>query len=166
MSVLGDEQFDYIERECGIRVDAERRRDINQTIEYWSQALMPERTLRSRRAPGRKDRESKRKRRLQFVMELALHYEVAGGRPEQQKNWDRPPASEMPIAMSGFPLFLKTIYLALPEHARPVNEATFIRDAELLGFNRDPTKDRRGGSLARAAYLLRTMTAWRRPPSD
>lgn len=157
MSSLDDGQFDVIESECLIRFDAERRREINRTIEYWSGALMPPMGRRSPRAPGRKDREGKRKRRLGLVYELALHYEIAGEQPKQQRNWDRGETNR-----TGFARFLELVYLTLPQHARPPSVDTFVRDAERLGFS-DSLADRRGGSAARAAYILRTVTAWRDP---
>lgn len=182
---LDAERFARIEEHCKVQFDESLRQSLNECIAYWGGELAKPYTYRGPRLPrhggeqkaGKKQREGSRKRRQAFLMELALHFEIAGGKPGVN-GWNR----EMGEA-TGFAIFLLEIYDILPEAARPrtkrdrlPNAETFVRDSELLaravaenraevlalGFRDDPRLHTPGGSIARAGYMLQTMTAWRR----
>lgn len=138
-----------------------RRHDIlchmNESIFYWIDKVATPRRPTSTLAPHiRPYRFSRRKRRLKLLRELHLYYEILGGHPSHC-GWKRDE-----IGRDGFAKFLEIIYGVLPPNSRPPTVETFVRDAEHLGFNSDPRLDARGGCVARAEYILRTITAWRR----
>jgi len=175
---LDAERFARIEEDCNVQFDESLRQSLNECIAYWGGELAKPYTYRGPRLPrhggeqkaGKKQREGSRKRRQAFLMELALHFEVAGGKPGVN-GWNREAGKA-----TGFARFLLEIYNVLPEAGRPPNAETFVRDSELmaktvannraavlaLGFNDDPSLHTPGGSIARAGYMLQTMTAWRR----
>lgn len=154
--------FDLVESECSGReqrviFDEKLRDSLNECLAYWSQELArPYRFTSPLAAHHQGIRTSKRKRRLPFVYELALHFEIAGGVPKHN-GWNRDYGKVV-----GFARFLELVYGVLPESAKPKGVDTFIRDAEHIGLSPDFLKDQRGGSKTRAAYLLDTATAWRR----
>lgn len=83
-----------------------------------------------------------------------MHYEIAGGRP-RHNGWNRSSGQ-----LTGFAYFLEAVYTILPSNVRPPTVASFVRDAEHLGFSDNPWLDQRAGSPARAACLLSQKTAW------
>lgn len=175
---LDAERFSRIEKDCKVQFNEDLRKSLNECITFWSGQLAEPEQFKSPLAPHLKDqRQGARKRRQPFVMELALHYEIAGGEPGVN-GYNR----EIGKA-TAFARFLMEIYDVLPDAARPRPKRgeqprveTFIRDSELLakgvadnrrevlalGFADDPRLHTPGGSVARAEYLLRTMTDWRR----
>jgi hypothetical protein len=181
---LDAERFSRIEKDCKVQFSEDLRKSLNECIAFWSSHLAEAEQFKSPLAPHlrepkhgqRKRRQGARKRRQPFFNELALHYEAAGGKPEV-KGYDRDAGK-----VRGFAQFLLEVYDVLPEAARPRAKKgeppkveTFIRDSELmaksvadnreaalaLGF-KDPRLNTPGGSVARAEYTLRMMTAWRR----
>ena len=109
----------------------------------------------------------------------ALERQIAPPRP-QEKPPNRPSCSyelrtsDDAVTAPGVTRFLEIIYDAMSELARPNRKSTFTRYAEMVGFHKTPKAfkslahlatwqgDSRGGSSARAAYILATTTAWRR----
>lgn len=156
---LSDTQFDAIEFRChGVHFASDQRRQVNATLCFWTEELRPRRRSLGPVAPPppgyRARRSNRRQRRLWLVRELALHYEIAGGRPTHN-GWNRSSGR-----LTGFAYFLEAVYTVLPPSIRPPTVASFVRDAEHLGFNDNPLLDQRAGNPDRARYLLRQRTAW------
>ena len=182
---LDAERFSRIEKDCKVQFNEDLRKSLNECISFWSGQLAEPEQFKSPLAPHlrkpkdgkREPRQGVRKRRQPFLMELALYYEAAGGKPAV-RGYDRDAGK-----VRGFAQFLLEVYDVLPEAARPRAKKggppkveTFIRDSEqmakavadnrkevlALGFEDDPRLHTPGGSVAGAEYTLRTMTAWRR----
>lgn len=159
---LGDNHFDAIHDVClDVHFPLHQRMAINEALSFWFEYLKPRRRSLGPAAPVpagfRSRRAGKRQRRLWLIRELALHYEIAGGRPTHN-GWNRDLGH-----FTGFGFFLEVVYGILPPHlAEGMTVESFVRDAEHLGFSNDPMFDYRGGCTARATYLLHTLTAWRR----
>lgn len=156
---ISEAQFDEIERKCqAVRFAQDQRREINETIRFWGEHLQPRRRCLGPVASGPPDRpktrDGRRMRRLGLIRELALHYEIAGGRPARN-GWHRSSGTS-----TGFACLLEEVYGVLPPNVRPPTVGSFVRDAERVGFRNSPWLDQRGGSPERAAYLLRARQAW------